>query len=252
MRRGVLICALLLASCGGGDAESEQTANSAPPAGRQLELAPSPQSQTPAPVKQTAGASSSLPLFVPPTIEALPDPASFPMTPKGLINGAFAPELAHPDLRGGPPFTLSEHVGPTASVGESPKVVIVGMVASWCGPCAASLPYLKKMKDQHGDALEVVLVATDTDAEGRAKEAEKVTAAGLDAPVLEPTQDDLRAWMGGKRNVPHFYILNQVGEVLVQDRGFGNKVRKILPKQIDYAMRHPQYVQRRKPAPAPR
>ena len=245
MRRGALICALLLAACGGEDPSPE------------LAVAPVPVAIAPASVPPASAPKVAVAPAVPvamdaPTIEALPDPASFPMTPKGLTNGDFAPELARSDLRGGGQFALSQHVGPTAPVGDSSKVVIVGMVASWCGPCAASLPYRRQMKDQHGDSLEVVLVATDVDAEGRAKEAAKVTAAGLDAPVLDPTQDDLRAWMGGKRSVPHFYIVNQVGEVLVQDRGFGNKVRKDLPKQIDYAMRHPEYVQRRKPRSPPR
>jgi hypothetical protein len=44
--------------------------------------------------------------------------------------------------------------------------------------------------------------------------------------------------------VPHFYIINQVGEVLVQDRGFGNKVRKVMPGQINYAIQNPNYVVR--------
>jgi len=185
-----------------------------------------------------------------PTIEALPDPKSFPETPIGLVNGDFVPEVALTDLRTGKPFKLSDHVGPTAREGIDTQVALVGMVASWCGPCAASLPMLKQLEEQYEGKLEVVLMATDITPEGRRKEADKVEASGLNAVVLDPTEWDLRAWMGAKRNVPHFYIINKVGEVLVQDRGFGNKVRKVLPKQLTYAMNHPEYVirKRRKPA----
>ena len=187
-----------------------------------------------------------------PTIEALPDPATYPNTPRGLVNGAFAPDLTRPDLLGGGEYRLAASVGPQADPDSETKVAVVGMVASWCGPCGLSLPFLKQMEETHGGALEVILVATDDTLEGRKKEAEKVRAAGLDAPVLDPGDDDLRAWMGSKRNVPHFYIINKAGEVLVQDRGFGNKVRKVMPKQIDYAMRHPEYVVRRKPKNPPK
>ncbi len=188
----------------------------------------------------------------PPSIEALPDPKTIPETPVGLANGDFAPEIVLTDLRTGKPYKLSDHVGPTAREGIDTQVAVVGMVASWCGPCAASLPMLKQLEEQHGGKLQIVLLATDITPEGRHKEADKVAAAGLDAVVLDPTEWDLRAWMGTKRNVPHFYIVNKAGEVLVQDRGFGNKVRKVLPKQISYAMNNPGYVQRTRRQASPK
>jgi thiol-disulfide isomerase/thioredoxin len=242
-RGALLLAAALLVACGGtgggepipASADEVQPASAPPPAAAAQAVPAAPPATPPSPPDAV------------PTIAALPDPSTFPSTDKGLVNGAFAPELARPDLLGGGAFALSEHVGPTASRSET-RVAVVGMVASWCGPCAASLPFLAQMKEQHGDGLAIVLVATDTDLDGRKKEAEKVRAAGLDAVVLDPTEDDLRAWMGARRNVPHFYIVNKVGEVLVQDRGFGSKVRKVMPGQLDYAMRHPEYVARRKPA----
>ena len=69
-------------------------------------------------------------------------------------------------------------------------------------------------------------------------------AAGLQAPLLDPSPDTMRAWLGQRRNVPHFFIINRAGEVLVQDRGFGKKVKKMLPGQVRYALNHPDYVVR--------
>ncbi len=238
MRRRLFGAAALLAvGCGGGETSP------VPPAPTPAQVTPAPMPAplpTPAPVARTAPAQEV------PTIEALPDPKSIPETPVGLQNGDFAPEVLLTDLRTGKPYKLSNHVGPTAREGIDTQVAVVGMVASWCGPCAASLPMLKQLEEQYEGKLEVVLLATDITPEGRRKEADKVEASGLNAVVLDPTEWDLRAWMGGKRNVPHFYIVNKAGEVLVQDRGFGNKVRKVLPKQLTYAMNHPEYVIRKR------
>lgn len=239
MRRLVGLLALLVVGCGEGEGEPPQPAPAA--------VTPAQVTPAPAPAKTVAAATEAIP-----TIEALPDPKTIPETPVGLQNGDFAPELALTDLRTGKPYLLSNHVGPTAKEGIDTQVAVVGMVASWCGPCAASLPMLKQLEEQYEGKLEIVLLATDITPEGRRKEADKVSAAGLNAVVLDPSEWDLRAWMGAKRNVPHFYIVNKAGEVLVQDRGFGNKVRKVLGKQITYAMNHPEYVVRKRRTPRPK
>ncbi|MFT6142734.1 MAG: hypothetical protein ACJARS_000588 [bacterium] len=40
------------------------------------------------------------------------------------------------------------------------------------------------------------------------------------------------------------FIVNQIGEVLVQDRGYGSNVQRVLPRQLGYALDHPEYVDR--------
>ena len=194
---------------------------------------------TPAPVVEVPAPAPAATDGVP-----LPQPRSVPFRPKGLENGDYAPELALTDLLGGDPYRLSDHLGPAATTPA--RAAVIGFVASWCGPCRASLPTLAELKAEHGDDLEIVLLATDDDREGRLKEADHVRKAGLDAVVLEPTAEVMRAYKGSRKNVPHFFIVNAIGEVLVQDRGFGKKVKPLLPKQVRYALNHPEYVERKK------
>ncbi|MEE2829897.1 MAG: TlpA disulfide reductase family protein [Myxococcota bacterium] len=178
-----------------------------------------------------------------PQIARLPSPKGIPDSPRGLRNGDYAPELAHLDMRSGKGFLLSEWTGPEAI--RDSKVVIVGFTASWCGPCKQSYPFLQRMQEEFGADLKVVLLTTDPSQDAKAKHLKIVESSGLQAPLLDPDPHTLRAWLGQRRNVPHFYVINRAGEVLVQDRGFGKKVRKSMPGQIRYALRHPEYVVRR-------
>jgi len=255
-RRGRLTALLLLVSFGLACSRAEQRSagDSAPEAQQAPRSSVAAVSDAPAPVpggqEAEKPAKPTAPALVPvsqrplPTIENLPDPSTIGDSPTGLINGDFAPEMDLLDLASGERFQLSRYVGPR--VEDPRKAVVVSFTASWCGPCKASLPYLKEMEEKYAPDLEVVLVTMDSDQRGRDKELSQLRASGLVAPLLQPDQHTLRAWLGKRRNIPHLYIINAAGEVLVQDRGFGKKVRKVLPRQIAYALKHPDYVVRKK------
>ena len=246
-----ILCAgvsLVLAGCPGGAGETtsqptEPTAEAAPEASVEATPAAPPEVTAPAPTtaaeptREELEAEPSIPM-----IAKLPDPAGIPDSPKGRLNGEFAPDLKHVDMRTGQGFDLSRWTGPEAT--EPPQAVVVGFTASWCGPCRQSYPFLQQLQEEHGDALKVVLVTTDAAVEDKEKHVELVDASGLQAPLLDPSPDSMRAWLGQRRNVPHFFVLNRAGEVLVQDRGFGKKVKKMLPGQVRYALNHPEYVVR--------
>ena len=117
--------------------------------------------------------------------------------------------------------------------------------ASWCGPCQASLPQLAELVREHQGALQVLIVSTDANEVGLKKELQAVKNAKLDAVVVHATEPIAAAWLGGRRNIPHMYVVNRAGEVLVQNRGYGDNVKRVLPGQIRYALNNPEYVHRR-------
>ena len=90
----------------------------------------------------------------------------------------------------------------------------------------------------------MLIVSIDDGEAGLRAEVRAVQEAGLDAPIILADEALQRAWLGDTRNIPHLFIVNQVGEVLVQDRGYGSNVQRVLPRQLGYALSHPEYVER--------
>ncbi len=177
-----------------------------------------------------------------PETPPLPLPANVPFAIGGVANGEYAPEIALADLRDDSAFSLRHHLGPART--HPTKVAIVSFSASWCGPCQASLPQLASLKESYGDEILVVIASIDESDSGVQREIAEVRRAGLDGPVVHATEEVQRAWLGDTRNIPHIFVINQIGEVLVQDRGYGDNVRGVLPRQVTYAHEHPEYVDR--------
>jgi len=53
--------------------------------------------------------------------------------------------------------------GETLSTGDlRGRVVLVDVWATWCAPCLAEMPTLKRLHETHGDALRIVGVNVDS------------------------------------------------------------------------------------------
>lgn len=151
----------------------------------------------------------------------------------GVQSGQPAPPLALIRLDEPGPWQLHARLDPTG--GACPQGFLVAFLASWCGPCAASLPTLVELERAHPE-LEVVVVVVDTSPAGQAQELSKVQAAGLSGPVLAADPAALAAWTGGSASVPRFVFVDRWGQVVAQDHGFGDEVRPMMPSQARRAL----------------
>ena len=178
--------------------------------------------------------------------ERLPLASEIPAHPGLMPNGSFAPDFEFPRLdAAGGTFRLAEHVGPIAAAAPGgPDAALVAFMASWCGICHASLPTLKELKEEHGDRLLIVILTTDDTLEKAKLEAQRIAEAGLDAPVVQADAATIAAWLGKDTGVPRYFFVNRIGEIIVRNKGFGSKVKPMMPKQARWTLAHPEYVER--------
>lgn len=174
-------------------------------------------------------------------------PAAAPAKPApvagadGLVNGMDAPDFDLAVVGGTTTWRLYDHVAPDGH-GTS-NAAIIAFTASWCGPCRESLPTLATLQAENPDIVIAVLSIDDAEID-RLKEQKNLDAAGLTAPLLVADAATRQAWLGDDVHIPRFLFLNHIAEVMVQDKGFGNKVRPMMPKQLKYALTHPEHVDR--------
>ena len=88
------------------------------------------------------------------------------------------------------------------------KVVIVEFWATWCLPCHATLQWLKELQRQHGDKVEVVAIAIQS---------EEADVRSLIKPMNLPFHvvmggPDLATVFGDINSVPTMFIFNSTGK----------------------------------------
>lgn len=98
---------------------------------------------------------------------------------------------------------------------------LIDLWASWCAPCRASFPHLRRMYSQYGEKVKFVSVSVD------AKEADWQRAMGEEKlpwlQLLAPTafRKDLGE-LYGLRGVPTFYLIDRDGRIIFSGHSSGD------------------------------
>lgn len=109
------------------------------------------------------------------------------------------------------------------------KVGYIDFWASWCGPCAASFPFMNELHQElKAKGLEIIAINLDEEAQDAKDFLKKYPAAFTTASDAEgkcPTQFDVKA-------MPTTYIVDRKGNIRHVHMGFRDSEKAEIKKQI--------------------
>lgn len=96
------------------------------------------------------------------------------------------------------------------------KVILIDFWASWCAPCIAQLPYLKKANQKFSGQVQVLSLSIDKDA-GAWKNAAKKYGLLTNSYLIEDHGNHPLVKHLALHNIPRIILINSKGEVLESD-----------------------------------
>lgn len=115
-------------------------------------------------------------------------------------------------LRPGEPsldFSFTDMQGQTVSLKQlRGKYVYIDVWATWCGPCNAEIPYLKKLeKEMEGKKIVFVGISSDSNQQAWEKF------------VKEKEMGGIQLFMGKKKQeMMHFFLINSIPRFILLDK----------------------------------
>jgi thiol-disulfide isomerase/thioredoxin len=128
---------------------------------------------------------------------------------KEQLAGEHGVRAEEPEVAALPSFAAKDLEGrAVASARLAGRVVVVEFWATWCPPCRSTLSFLGEVKRRHGERVEVVAVAVESE-EAAVRELTK--PLGLPVSVVMGTEE-LAAPFGTLGSVPRTFVFDKTGK----------------------------------------
>jgi thiol-disulfide isomerase/thioredoxin len=134
--------------------------------------------------------------------------------------GANVPQCNLVDLSNNTPISLS----------KTGNVVYVDFWASWCAPCAKSMPFLNELHEQFSSkGLEIVGIDVDDDKADGLKFLEKVPV--VFSTVTNPDAQCAAAF--GVQTMPSSYLIDRKGKLRYIELGFFSENKNDIRQKVE-------------------
>lgn len=131
-----------------------------------------------------------------------------------------------------PDFTLKTPDGkPVSLYGVKAKAKIIDFWASWCGPCRAQNPNVRRMYDKyHDQGLEIISVSLDSKMDPWLKAIEKDQLPWIHVSDLNGWESAV-AKMYGIKGIPHIFVLDENNRI-IGEKLYGEELEKYILKAL--------------------
>lgn len=131
-----------------------------------------------------------------------------------------------------PDFTLRTPDGkPVSLYGVKAKAKIIDFWASWCGPCRAQNPKVRRMYDKyHDQGLEIISVSLDSKMDLWLKAIEKDQLPWIHLSDLNGWESTV-AKMYGIKGIPHIFVLDEDNRI-IGEKLYGEELEKYVLKAL--------------------
>jgi peroxiredoxin len=132
-----------------------------------------------------------------------------------------------------PDFSLKDLDGKTHRLSEAKgKVVVLSFWMTWCAPCKAEMPFLKKYYEAYKDkGLEVWSITADSPSD-LPKVRSIVKRYELTNPVLLDSDSRVNALLNQRSDYPLTIVIDKQGKVAWTHVGYQPGEEKLLEDQI--------------------
>jgi peroxiredoxin len=141
--------------------------------------------------------------------------------------GAVAPSFTGRDVDGNP-FNLSKHLGR--------DVILLDFCATWCEPCVAEFPHLRRLYEKNRRRGFIVVAIAIDGADTIANVPGFVRRNQIEFPVVPDPDARIASMYNPRRAVPLSVLIDRAGRVIEVREGFTPGDEDSLAKQVESAL----------------
>jgi peroxiredoxin len=172
-------------------------------------------------------AGAALAVLLASTVLGCPRSAVEPAAPQLVVTGAAAPDFALTDIDGNP-IRLSNHLGK--------DVVLLDFCSTWCEPCLAEFPHLRKLYAANRAKGFVIFAISVDGPETQANVPNFARRNQLSFPMMIDEGSRISMLYNPRKTAPMSVLIDKTGKVVLMHEGYTAGDEEALAAEVAKAL----------------